>query len=189
MKTNKIILSALVAAGMMSGLAAMPAMAAAGDGTLNFTGSVVDAACTVAPDSKNMTVDFGTIGLVAFQNNSYPFGINNKSIKIELTNCPSTISSAAVAIVGNSVPVFGYDGEGLAVDEGAGSAKDVAIMFAGTDGHVALYVNGPSSAAVPLTEGVNTIIVSAGLKVRDGVSANASAGTISATAQYNIVYP
>jgi len=186
MKTNKIILFALVAAGMMGGLAAMPAMAAGGDGTLNFTGSVVDAACTVAPDSKNMTVDFGTIGLAAFLNSTYPYTSNSKTITINLLDCPATISSATLQITGNSVAVKNI-GNGLATDTGAGAAKGVAIIFGTVDSGFYITVNSPGRT-YNISEGDNKLQFIGSVQTING-SGNVTAGTVSATAQYNIVYP
>ncbi|EEJ3293176.1 TPA: fimbrial protein [Salmonella enterica] len=60
---NKIIL-AMAAAGMMcatSAFATTIPTTDAGNGTINFTGSVIDAPCSIAPDSRNINVDLGQV--------------------------------------------------------------------------------------------------------------------------------
>ncbi|MBF4180418.1 fimbrial protein [Lelliottia nimipressuralis] len=185
MKKKNVFLLAIVATGMMSGLAAMPAMAA-GDGTLNFSGSVIDAACTVAPDSKNMTVDFGTVGLAAFTKSAYPYGSNSKTINVNLLDCPATISSAVVKITGKGQSVKNQ-GTNLATDTGAGAAQGVAVMFATINDSVVIQVNGEGKT-YNINEGDNTLKFIAYVTPIDN-TANVTAGTITATAQYTIVYP
>lgn len=186
MKMKKMSFLTLISMGMISGLTAMPVIAAGGDGTLNFSGSVIDAACTVAPESQNMTVDFGTIG--SGKLDQYPYMGNERQVKIKLTDCPATITSASLQLMGDTVSAWHVNS--LKIDSGAGAANNVAIAFIRGDE----VANTPYSVGdlmnYPLTEGDNTIILQAGLVATDGHTvSDITPGTISAVAQYNIIYP
>lgn len=63
---NKIIL-AMAAVGMMGGTSAFAANTIAttdaGGGTMTFSGSVIDAPCSIVPDSQNIKVDLGQVSM------------------------------------------------------------------------------------------------------------------------------
>ncbi|HEX7865202.1 MAG TPA: fimbrial protein, partial [Variovorax sp.] len=52
--------AALAAVGLLS------QGAFAADGTINFTGEIVDAPCSISPNSQNMTVPLGKVSRTAF---------------------------------------------------------------------------------------------------------------------------
>ncbi|EBQ4838039.1 long polar fimbrial protein LpfA [Salmonella enterica subsp. arizonae] len=79
---NKIIL-AMAAAGMMCASSAFAEDS--GSGTINFTGSVIDAPCSVSTDSQNINVILGQVSknrLKSANESSDP-----KKITISLLNC------------------------------------------------------------------------------------------------------
>ncbi|HAF1615908.1 TPA: fimbrial protein [Salmonella enterica] len=79
---NKIIL-AMAAAGMMCASSAFAEDS--GSGTINFTGSVIDAPCSVSTDSQNINVILGQVSknrLKSENDSSDP-----KKITISLLNC------------------------------------------------------------------------------------------------------
>lgn len=55
---KKIYISALVSAALMG---SVMTSAWAEDGTITFTGSISDTACVISADSKDITVDFGSV--------------------------------------------------------------------------------------------------------------------------------
>lgn len=63
MGLNKIML----AAAMVLGASTMANAANQGKGQITFTGSIVDAPCSIAPDSIDQTVDMGEIATVALK--------------------------------------------------------------------------------------------------------------------------
>ncbi|MBI0278569.1 fimbrial protein (plasmid) [Hafnia alvei] len=189
MKIQKPLTAILIVAGLSCGLISQVVMANGGDGTLNFSGSVIDAACTVAPDSKNMTVDLGNISLSGYLSATTPDSRYGKNITINLTDCPETIASASVLLTGKTAYAngSGYADAGLAIDGGNGAATGIMIMFTNVEKSDTFAVN---SDLIPfsLTKGDNKLQFMAALwPANKGVAA--TAGTISATAQYNIVYP
>ncbi|EBZ1028247.1 long polar fimbrial protein LpfA [Salmonella enterica subsp. enterica serovar Muenchen] len=93
---NKIIL-AMAAAGMMCATSAFAAATDdSGSGTINFTGSVIDAPCSVSTDSQNINVILGQVSknqLKSADESSDP-----KKITISLINCSFETAAS------NSVP-------------------------------------------------------------------------------------
>jgi major type 1 subunit fimbrin (pilin) len=59
---KKLIVCTLLACSAFS------ALSHAADGTINFTGTITDAACTVTPGTANQTVTMGTVSSTALAN-------------------------------------------------------------------------------------------------------------------------
>lgn len=81
MKMVKTALAGLVVSALLSS----GAMAAnnPGGGTVTFTGNIVDAPCSIAPESANQTVDMGVLSNSAIRNGTTPV----KNFNIRLENC------------------------------------------------------------------------------------------------------
>lgn len=124
MKKNLIVAAfAVTAALSMSNV-----FAAAG--TVNFTGEILDAACTVDVASQNQTVDLGKYNKSEFNNTS---GIKTAAtgFNIVLKDCPSTVSSTKVRFDGTPEAT---DSRLLAIDSTVqGAAKGVAINLMTAD--------------------------------------------------------
>lgn len=124
MKKNLIVAAfAVTAAVSMSNV-----FAAAG--TVNFTGEILDAACTVDVASQNQTVDLGKYNKTEFNNTS---GIKTAAtgFDIVLKDCPTTVSSAKIRFDGTPETT---DSRLLAIDSSvAGAAKGVAINLMTAD--------------------------------------------------------
>jgi major type 1 subunit fimbrin (pilin) len=70
----------------------------AADGTINFTGTITDNACTVDTGSANQTVNLGTVSSTTFTGagvTAAPTRFN-----INLTNCPAAVTTASVRFDG-----------------------------------------------------------------------------------------
>jgi len=87
MKKQLMALSVL-ALSVMGGLN----MAHAQDGTVTFNGSIVSDSCTIATDSKDITVDFGQMSTVGSSNT------DTKDFTINLTACPAAATKATVLL-------------------------------------------------------------------------------------------
>ncbi|MBI0278574.1 type 1 fimbrial protein (plasmid) [Hafnia alvei] len=174
---------------MAAVLAAMAiAGAGAADGTISFTANVVDATCSVAPESKDMIVDFGKTSLSGFnsQTSGSQYTSVAKTIVIKLLNCPESVSKATITLSGAS-QTTGSGRGGLLPVSGSGAATGVVIFFdAGANGGAAIQLNTPFTRN--LVEGDNTINMRAYLGGTGDGSPAATAGTITATAQYSISY-
>jgi len=71
----------------------------AADGSINFTGNITDAACTVDTDSASQTINLGTVSSKAFQAAGATAAPTKFDIK--LTQCPVTVTSASVKFDGS----------------------------------------------------------------------------------------
>jgi type 1 fimbria pilin len=148
-------------------------------GTVNFTGQVVNAACSVSADSVDQTVTLGQVrtskltaaGMVANQKENF-------SIKLE--DCDTTVSQNA-AVIFNGQQDSTLAGS-LANTAGAGSATNVALQLYGPDGQV-LNI-GDTSGAIVLIDGENTVPLS----VDYIATGAATAGNVAATATFSMVY-
>lgn len=151
------------------------ATAFASDGTITFTGSITDTACTIS--TTNVTVDFGTVAASAFAAKGDSTG--GRAFQLTLTNCP--FESATVRFDGNA------DAEGklFKVDSGTGKASDVGIAIYDAN-NLQVLPNTPSSAYTLSKTAANTLNFSAKLQ---STAATVTAGDISATSNFTIVYP
>ena len=149
-------------------------------GTVEFKGSVVDAACAVTADTTNQVVNMGQVKLSAFTgkdsvaNQKTPFSI-------KLADCDTTIASqASVTFDGNAAA-----GEAGVLDNtsGAGNAAGVGIQIYDKDGS-ALDL-GTASQAVTLIDGDNPLNFSADYYQ---TADTATAGSVDTTATFNVTY-
>lgn len=138
---NKNMIAAAIAASAVLSLA----NANAADGTINFTGEIIDQACTVDIGSNNtMSVDLGRIARTSFRNTG---DVSDSTLfTIKLINCPASVTSAKVK----------FDGENdqnntdlLAITQGASSASGVAIKLMTAD-KTLLGLNQVNSYSYPL---------------------------------------
>ena len=65
MKLNKIMLAAVMAFGVST--VANAAVKDQGHGKVTFSGSIIDAPCSIAPESLDQTVELGAISNVALK--------------------------------------------------------------------------------------------------------------------------
>lgn len=159
MKSNSLTASLF----FMTVIIASTSHAAAVDvngGTVHFTGELVNAACAVATESANQTVELGqyrTAGLAAAGNKttSIPFSI-------QLVDCDPTVqATAAVAFYGQTIeqnPTL------LAVSSGgsnATAAQNVGIQISDDKQNILGFSGSDFSSAKALNEGTNILNFSA----------------------------
>lgn len=148
-------------------------------GTVNFEGTVVDAACAVSADSVDQTVQMGQVRTAALADagataSSVPFNIT-------LEDCDTTVSSSA-AVTFSGV-ASADDTTVLAAGQGSGAAQNVAIKIYDNSGSA---VNlGELSSATTLIDGTNSLPFVAKYFTPVG---NATAGDASAQATFTMTY-
>ncbi|MDJ3788170.1 fimbrial protein, partial [Salmonella enterica] len=144
---NKIIL-AMAAAGMMC---ATPAFAAgdipttdAGGGTMTFSGSVINAPCSIAPDSQNIKVDLGQVPAKKLSGTDSTSDLT--PVTITLTECSfedlgsspqqgaTNYSKVAVTFPGVMTPPGGNLAKGEIANTAISPAANVAIQLLKGDG-------------------------------------------------------
>lgn len=105
----------------------------AGESTVNFNGTFVEEACSVAPGSEALTVDFGTVIDTYLYTNTRT---HSQPVDIQLTDCQEgTFSSVSVRFTGatsDALPGYlaldgGSQGAGIAIGLTDLNGKLVAI--------------------------------------------------------------
>ncbi len=149
-------------------------------GTINFEGRVVDAACSIAADSMDQTVVLSQVRTAKLSTAGETAG-QKTPFSIQLEDCDTTVSTNA-SIVFNGSQDSDLAGS-LANLAGAGSASNVALKLYDSEGNELAV--GDQSAAAELIDGSNTIPFSV-----DYVATKeaATAGKVSATATFNVIY-
>ncbi|MGL5840662.1 MAG: fimbrial protein [Aeromonas hydrophila] len=183
MKANNI----LVAMGVGSMLLCGSAVAAggAGSGKVTFKGEIINAPCSVAPESVEQEVNMGQINTKELvkggESNTSPFSI-------KLLNCEISEKEDAVKVtfsgikdpVDNSLLVIGGD-------NGNSQASGAGIKMTAPGG--APIVLGTPTAAFALTNGDNELLFSAVLKGYADQTANPlQAGAFTAVTNFTLSY-
>ncbi|MDY0969675.1 fimbrial protein [Siccibacter turicensis] len=170
---------ALAAAVSMTMVAGMANAADQGHGKITFTGSIIDAPCSINPDSIDQTVEMGQISNVALKAGSNTGTSIPRNFEIKLENCDiTTLKSVKTTFTGAE---GGTDGS-LGV---TGTAKGASIILTNGDGKQIKI--GEASAARNLQSGNNTLLFSAYLK-GDGASATVIPGDFTAIADFTLAY-
>ncbi|EFP2796241.1 fimbrial protein [Salmonella enterica] len=195
---NKIIL-AMAAAGMMC---TTPAFAAdAGGGTINFTGSVIEAPCSIVPDSQNIQVNLGQVSAKSLKTT----GIASSAVPviINLTGCsfdtPESgktdikYSKVAVVFPDAQAPETGdgtlTNGEIKNMALGTSAASKVAIQLLKSDGSTPVDL----TKTTPTDGDIQLDTTSSGNQLKFfarmiSVAGNATAGDVSAKVTYKLKY-
>lgn len=153
---SKSLAFAIVTALSLSSVAAVAATSTVNGGVVHFKGELVNAACAVAAESVEQTVQLGqvrTVKLAATGDTSDAVGFN-----IKLVDCDTTVAtSAQVAFRGvaadTTYPTV------LAIDNAtaAGGAKNVGIQILDAKS-VPLGLDGVTySSAITLNDGTNIL--------------------------------
>ncbi|HBV4841645.1 TPA: fimbrial protein [Klebsiella aerogenes] len=174
---KKNVIAAAFAA--VSALAMSNAFAAAG--TVNFTGEILDAACTVDVASQNQTVDLGKYNKTEFADVGYKTAA--KSFNIVLKDCPDTVTSAKVRFDGKPEAT---DSSLLAIDSSvAGAATGVAINLMTADkADLPLHSENSYDYTLSSTQD-NTLGFYAQYK---STAATVTAGPANSVANFSVVY-
>lgn len=126
-----------------------------GSGTVTFKGSIIDAPCSISPDTANQTVDMGQISSAAIEagpTTPVPF-------QIQLENCTLT-NENTVTVTFNGTPNY-VDSSVLGLSGTGANTTAVGIVIGDQSGQkIAL---GSPSAAQLLQNGPNTLQFSAWL--------------------------
>ncbi|EOI2493050.1 MULTISPECIES: fimbrial protein [Enterobacter] len=174
MKKNIIVaaFTATVALSMSNAFAAA--------GTVNFTGEILDAACTVDVGSQNQTVELGKYNKSEFSAAGDTTAA--KKFNIVLKDCPDTITAAHVAFDGKPDAT---DSNLLAIDSSvSGAATGVAINLMTAD-KADLGLHGDNGYRYTLTTDDNTLDFYAQYK---STSDTVTAGPANSVANFSVVY-
>ncbi len=175
MKLNKIMMAAVVAFGMSS-VAANAANQ--GQGTVTFEGSIIDAPCSISPESVDQTVQLGQVSnsLLKKGGKSTP-----KAFKIDLEHCELEEGKKNVSVTFTGIESDANSG--MLSISGQASGASVAITDAGGN----LIKLGDASPLVGVNEG-NTALRFAAYLQGDGASAAVVPGDFTAVADFTLSY-
>ncbi|EPO1788798.1 fimbrial protein [Cronobacter turicensis] len=171
----KLIALALAATSVMS------AYASATAGTVNFTGSVLDSACTVDVASQNQTVALGSYNKSEFTAAGDKTAA--KKFSIVLKDCPAAVTSARVRFDGKPEST---NTSLLAIDSSvSGAATGVAINLMTAD-KANLPLHGDNSYSYTLSSTqANTLDFFAQYQ---STAAAVTAGPANSVANFSVVY-
>ncbi|MBL5825957.1 fimbrial protein [Serratia fonticola] len=160
----------------LSFLAASNAFAA--DGTINFTGEIIDSACTVT--IPNIDVEFGTVAASSF--GSVGDTVSPKGFQISLTGCPAAVTASGATVRFEGTP-DATNPELFSIGA-ASTAAGVGITLLDAKANL-VTPNSDSSVYTLTATGTNVLDFVAKLKSTD---ATITAGLISTSANFTIVY-
>lgn len=171
MKLNKIMAAAVIAMGVSSFAHA----ADQGSGRVTFTGSIIDAPCSVSPDAEDQEVSLGQVAKSVLENGGKS---TPREFTIKLVNCDfgtpaaknkvtttfsgvsadaaNTLINISGQAIGAGVGIQTYQGEQIVL----GNATS-AVELAGTGNHELKYsafLQGLNSLTAPVTEGDFTAV-------------------------------
>lgn len=176
MKFSKVSLAAAMGLMLAAGMANAKDE---GHGKVTFTGSIIDAPCSINPDSIDQTVEIGQVSNVALAANGNTGTSVPRNFEIKLENCDVT--------TGATVKTTFTGAEG-ATDGSlgiTGTAKGASLIL--TNGNGEQIKLGEASDAHQLQKGNNTLLFSAYLQ-GDGASATITPGDFSAVADFTLSY-
>lgn len=176
MNMNKKMLAAVIALGMSS----MAHAADMGHGKVTFTGSIIDAPCSISPDSIDQTVDLGQISNAALKDGgkSAP-----RNFSIDLENCSFGSPAAKNKVSLTFTGMQSAAANGLLGITGTARGASVGI----TDGSGAVIELGKATTAQTLQDGKNTLSFAAYMQ-GDGASATITEGDFQAVTDFTLAY-
>ncbi|HCZ9098951.1 fimbrial protein [Klebsiella michiganensis] len=149
------------------------------DGTINFTGKVVDASCTVAAGSTSQTITMQPVSTTLLK--AVGDTANPTDVPILLQECNTTTSNTVqVVFSGNSVP---NDSTVLSLTDDENSAKQVGIKLYDSE-NKEIKLDEPTSP-ISLTTGETTLNFTA----KYYALGQSGAGDVNATATFTMIYP
>ncbi|MGL4429836.1 MAG: fimbrial protein [Silvania sp.] len=175
MNLKKIVLAMAMASGMAMGAAHA---ADQGHGTVTFTGSIIDAPCSISPDSIDQTVNLGEVSSTALKDSGTS---EPRPFDIKLEQCDTTTSKTVTTTFTGAASAGNPDLLGI-----TGTAKGASIAITNGSGEVVKL--GTATAPQTLQDGNNTLEFSAYLQ-GDGASATIVPGSFQSVADFTLAYP
>lgn len=159
--------------------AALSFQSIAADGTINFTGNIIDTACTLDTNSANQTVILGNVSSKAF--NAAGSTAAPTKFNITLTTCPAAATSAKVTFDGTESSA---NPNILALNAGQ-TAGGVGVALYEQNGSTPVPLEAVSQSQPLVSTGPNTLTYVAKYMA---TAATVTAGTANATSTFTIIY-
>ncbi|CAO95305.1 fimbrial protein [Erwinia tasmaniensis] len=172
MKLNKIMMVAAIAFGASS----IAHAANQGQGVVKFEGSIIDAPCSINPDTVDQTVNLGQVSKIALKDGGQS---TPKEFQILLENCEIEEGKQNVSLTFTGVKAASGN---LAIN---GEAKGASILLSDTSGKPIKL--GTATAAHKITEGKNILRFNAALQ-GDGKDVAVTPGNFTSVADFTMAY-
>jgi type 1 fimbria pilin len=178
MNMNKNLIAAVLATMAMGSLVSTAHAANQGSGTVTFTGSIINAPCSIAPESADQTVNLGSVSnkALADGHKSSPQNFNIKLQDCDLTGLAKNTITATFT---------GAPSKANANNLGmSGTASGAAIVLSqgGTDIKL-----GEPTTAIKVSDGSNILAFTAYLQGESTTTTPTGGGT--ATTTYSKIVP
>lgn len=190
----------MATAGMMcctSAFAASIATTDAGGGTITFSGSVIDAPCSIVPESQNIKVNLGQVSLKTLDaankySSAVPVTINLTGCSFEAptnTSDPVKYSKVAVTFPDAHAPAGGDATKGEIANDAPDAAENVVIQLLKSDASTGVDLTklNPTTGDIQLdtTSATSKLQFYARMMTLTGA---AKAGSVGATVTYKLHY-
>ncbi|CAI2142858.1 Fimbria A protein precursor [Serratia fonticola] len=175
MKLNQLVMALGLGVAMVAGGANA---ADQGHGTVTFKGSIIEAPCSIAPESIDQTVNLGHVSDAALQANNNTGTSIPANFKINLVGCNLSTAKTVLTTFSGAEGANGLLGI-------TGTAKGASIAI--TDGTGKVIELGQASKPQGIQNGNNTLVFSAYLQ-GDGASAAITAGSFTSVADFTLDY-
>lgn len=182
MKLNKMVLGISLALGIASfaNAATITSFKDQGHGSVKFSGSIVDAPCSIDADTIDQSVAMGAVSNVELSADNNTGTSPERNFEIRLQKCNIAEAGKSVTATFTGAPGATDGNLGL-----SGSAKGASIVM--VDGSGKQLKLGDKSTARKLTNGSNTLTFTAYLQ-GDGSSAGITPGNFTSTANFTLDY-
>lgn len=185
MKMNKLASVLALTLGMAA--ANVHAAADQGAGSITFFGSIIDAACSISPETSNQRVELGQIAASQLENNGTS---TPRNFQIELESCSLTSAKdedGETTTTNPSVTVTMGGNQAIEGDNSlfgmTGSSNGAGVVI--TDGASNQIEVGGTTAARELIEGNNTLSFSAYLQ---GTGEDIKTGEFQSIVDFTLAY-
>jgi len=174
MKISKIAFAMGLGIALVSGAANAKDQ---GHGTISFSGSIIDAPCSITADTANQTVDLGQVSNVALTSGQTS---SPKSFFIQLEQCDTSKLTSGVSTAFTGA----HDASNKNMLGITGSARGAGIVI--TDGSgTPIKLDGTPSNAQTIGSGSNKLSFSAYVQAN---GASVMPGDFSSTADFTLSY-
>lgn len=170
----------MLTAALILGMASMAHAQDQGHGKVTMTGAIIDAPCSIAPESVDQTVELGQISNVALKNGGKS---TPRNFSINLENCtfgtPAAKNKVAITFTGmESVAKNGLLGI-------TGTAQGASVAITSGDGQL-IKLGQPTTAQL-LQDGKNTLNFAAYVQ-GNGDEAVITEGEFQSVADFTLAY-
>lgn len=178
MNMNKNLIAAVLATMAMGSMVSTANAANQGSGSVTFTGSIIKAPCSIAPESVDQTVNLGSVANKALEKGgkSAPQNFN-----IKLQSCDiSDLVDKTVTTTFTGAPSKG-NANNLGLS-GTASGASIVLTQGGSD----IKLGEPTSA-IKVSDGTNTLAFAAYLQGES--TTTAASGSTPASTTYSTIVP